>query len=400
MPVQRLPSPHRVGLADTWPCLTGLGLFLQIAYHTDTAVFMERHGVPWLVRCLPWIGEGVAGSLANASFTVSKTYRRKLQQSWALHGGNFHRECWGPMVDPAIFGPAVLTAEARAALRNKLTYGADGAAISGGGPRCILLVYAGRISSEKGLDFCVKLLERARAAAPAATRGERATIHMAFMGAGPQEAGFAALASAESGLYFVPKFVKQAEVAAAYSAADAYISGSEFETLGFGAIEAMACGAAALVPRAQGFQDTVEHGVTGYLYTPGDLDDGLACLGRLVAGEVDAAAMAKAGASFSLAGCTSRALAVYEDVVASPRGYFGRAVCALLLLAKLLIFVPLTQLMYYAGLTHAMEPDSPWQRPEGGRVAAALLPLAAALLYLWFTHRPTLEEDSLGGAAP
>ena len=71
----------------------------------------------------------------------------------------------------------------------------------------------------------------------------------------------------------------QAEVAAVYSAADAFISGSEFETLGFGAIEAMACGAPALVPRAQGFNDTVQHGVTGYLFTPDDLDDAARCLG-------------------------------------------------------------------------------------------------------------------------
>ena len=42
-----------------------------------------------------------------------------------------------------------------------------------------------------------------------------------------------------------------------------YLSGSEFETLGFGAIEAMSCGKPALVPRAQGFGDTVTHGVTG-----------------------------------------------------------------------------------------------------------------------------------------
>ena len=41
------------------------------------------------------------------------------------------------------------------------------------------------------------------------------------------------------------------------------MSASEFESCGFCAIEAMACGTPALVPNAQGFKDTVQHGPSG-----------------------------------------------------------------------------------------------------------------------------------------
>lgn len=56
------------------------------------------------------------------------------------------------MVDPKIFGPGLLSAEQRQALRDKYTYG--------NGKAAFLMVYAGRISSEKGLDFCVQLLAK------------------------------------------------------------------------------------------------------------------------------------------------------------------------------------------------------------------------------------------------
>jgi hypothetical protein len=167
--------------------------------------------------------------------------------------------------------------------------------------------------------------------------------YLAMLGDGPQRDEYARLHGALHGVFFEPQFVSQQVVAQHYCAADAYvsgsrrptprpappdacsanacsanacspnacspnapprsassaahaqalrtvestacattqISGSEFETLGFGAIEAMACGTPALVPDSQGFGDTVQHGVTGYLFRPRDLDDaeaGALCL--------------------------------------------------------------------------------------------------------------------------
>lgn len=108
------------------------------------------------------------------------------------------------------------------------------------------------------------------------------------------------------------------QVAAAYSCADAYFTGSEFETLGFGAIEAMSCGAPALCPAAQGFQDTVQHGVSGYLFKPRSHDDAEECLRKLISGiEIDRAAVLAAGEHMTIAGCAVRARKVYADAIAT-----------------------------------------------------------------------------------
>ena len=238
------------------------------------------------------------------------------------------------MVNREVFSPAAVPEPERHALRSKLCFGR---------PESFLLVYAGRVSAEKGLDFCVQLLRESRYARnaslqplaksrfeaitkPAGDHRQRGVV-LAIIGAGPQEEDFAALhgqpltaGGGSNRVYCVPKFVSQAEVAAAYCAADAYFSGSEFETLGFGAIEAMSCGAPALCPAAQGFRDTVQHGVTGYLYTPRSVEHADECLGKLREGrEIDAAAMLAAGESMTIAGCAARAREVYADAAEANR---------------------------------------------------------------------------------
>ena len=46
---------------------------------------------------------------------------------------------------------------------------------------------------------------------------------------------------------------------------------STFETFGYTAIEAMACGTPFLGPRAQGYRDTVQHNKGGYLFDAKDI---------------------------------------------------------------------------------------------------------------------------------
>ena len=55
-------------------------------------------------------------------------------------------------------------------------------------------------------------------------------------------------------------------------------------------------------------------------------------------------------------------------------------------MAALLFVGPATQLMYYTGLSHAMEKESPWRKPEAaGRVLMMLLPVLIGLLYIWWS---------------
>ena len=58
-----------------------------------------------------------------------------------------------------------------------------------------------------------------------------------------------------------------------YASSDLHVSASEFETLGNTVLEAFACAIPVVVPRTQGFNDTVRHSVDGFLFNPGDSED-------------------------------------------------------------------------------------------------------------------------------
>ena len=69
------------------------------------------------------------------------------------------------------------------------------------------------------------------------------------------------------------------ELSQAYASGDIFITPSESETLGFVVLEAMASGVPVVCARAGGIPDIVnQDGVTGFLYTPGDIED---CVGKL-----------------------------------------------------------------------------------------------------------------------
>ena len=59
------------------------------------------------------------------------------------------------------------------------------------------------------------------------------------------------------------------------------MSASEFETLGNTVLEAFSCAIPVVVPRTQGFCDTVDHEVDGFLFHPGDASDAARYILRL-----------------------------------------------------------------------------------------------------------------------
>lgn len=72
------------------------------------------------------------------------------------------------------------------------------------------------------------------------------------------------------------------ELSQAYASGDVFIMPSESETLGFVVLEAMSSGLPVVAARAGGIPDIIpedQEGKTGYLYTPGDLED---CLNKVI----------------------------------------------------------------------------------------------------------------------
>ncbi|CAM9121167.1 unnamed protein product [Ectocarpus sp. 13 AM-2016] len=76
-------------------------------------------------------------------------------------------------------------------------------------------------------------------------------------------------------------FLGHEDLAPVYASADVHVSCSQFETLGNTVLEAHASGTPVVVPRAQGFIDTVNHEEDGFLFDGHRLAEGAAFLARL-----------------------------------------------------------------------------------------------------------------------
>ena len=128
-------------------------------------------------------------------------------------------------------------------------------------PNKILLVYAGRLDLDKRVDELVKIVRQCKG------------VYLAIVGGGMMSSELEKLHGVKNRIYCKPGFVNQEQLANMYAAADLHISASQMETLGNTVLESLACGTPVITPRAQGFVDSIEHGVNGLMWKPDDLDD-------------------------------------------------------------------------------------------------------------------------------
>jgi glycosyltransferase involved in cell wall biosynthesis len=131
------------------------------------------------------------------------------------------------------------------------------ARLTGGHPELPLMLYVGRLSHEKRLDWLYAPITQ--------IPGTR----LAFVGSGPAESylkeRFAGTPTVFTG------YMSGQELAEAYASADVFAFPSDTETLGFVAMEAMASGVPVVGARAGGIPDVIHEGETGTMFTPGNL---------------------------------------------------------------------------------------------------------------------------------
>jgi glycosyltransferase involved in cell wall biosynthesis len=129
--------------------------------------------------------------------------------------------------------------------------------LSGGCPSERLLIYVGRLSSEKRLTDLRAVLEQ--------VPGTR----LALVGDGPQraelEAVFAGLPVHFAG------YLQGAALATAYASADAFVFPSSLESFGLVLLEAMASGLPVIAAQVGGVTDIVREGINGYSFEIGDI---------------------------------------------------------------------------------------------------------------------------------
>lgn len=136
-----------------------------------------------------------------------------------------------------------------------------------------LLIYVGRLSTEKNLDVLLEQFAGARGLVP--------DLHLALIGKGPHEGALRQLAE-ELGLGGAVQFrgvVAYDDVPNWLAAADAFVTASTSEVHPLTVIEAMAAGKPVAAVHSPGITDSVESGASGYLAgTPDGLDAAIVAL--------------------------------------------------------------------------------------------------------------------------
>ncbi len=133
------------------------------------------------------------------------------------------------------------------------------ARFAGDGP---LIVFAGRLVHEKGVQTLLEALPRLRRE----FRGARLVV----AGAGPLDEELRTTARALGDAVQWAGFVPAGGLAALLGAADVVVVPSLYEPSGLVALEAAAAGAPLAVADTGGLRDVVEHGITGLRFAPGD----------------------------------------------------------------------------------------------------------------------------------
>jgi glycosyltransferase involved in cell wall biosynthesis len=291
-------------------CARALNIPLVISVHTDSVTLLESCKQPLLVVKLCKALEPLGTWFADATYTVSPSYSSILLQ----RGIKCLDVTWGGYANPAVFHPGAKDEEGED-WRSVLSFGH---------PDEFILITAGRVSPEKDIGFLVDMVKQSRA------KGHK--VWLAIIGDGPAAHEFAPLhGSEESGVWFVPGFMKQQELAQVYASVDVVASASTFETFGFTSLEAMACGTPFLGPRAQGFRDVVRHGKGGYLFDAKDQASAAHYLELLLSEKAELfppERVLAATADFTAKNCLRRTLQAYQQTIARREASCAKFGCS------------------------------------------------------------------------
>jgi len=249
--VERPDVIHCVGdaLSSSFGLLgKSMGIPVVTSIHTDIQTLGKKCKVPRFGRNMSNFKEQVDSRILDGCATTSLSFSNQL-----LKQGIRCDHVIKTSVDVTIFHPD----KRDQSIRSKYTFGNSDK---------FLAVFVGRLAAEKRLEICLKLVETLE------------DLYVAFIGDGPLAPKLAQYHGAENRVYCEPGFLTHEEIAQIYASADIHLSASLFETLGNTVLEAHACGTAVVVPKTQGFLDTVSHGEDGYLYDSSNSNDETAFL--------------------------------------------------------------------------------------------------------------------------
>ena len=246
--VVHLASPFVLGIEG---CLLGRAFHVPVAAHfqTDIARYAQHFHAGFLAGAA-WLQLRLLHNACSVNYAPTESGRQDLRQ----HGIRNVRVL-GRGVDTQLFSPERRDLDLRQSLLHD-------------GESCVLL-YVGRLSTEKNLEALVPLVRRIPG------------VRLVLVGDGPHrsalEARFQGLPATFLGLKH------GVDLARLYAAADVFVFPSLTETFGQVVQEAMASGLPILAFRSGGVQDLFEPDREGYLCPPGDEEQWLSMARTLAA---------------------------------------------------------------------------------------------------------------------
>jgi len=144
----------------------------------------------------------------------------------------------------------------------------------------LVILTVSRLSSYKGLDLALRAM--------GTIMREFDEVRYVIFGRGKEERRLkrqVARLRMTDEIRFVTRPLPHAEMPKMYSGCDIFLLPSRIEPYGLAALEAMSCGKAVIASRVGGLADIVADGETGFLTSPGNVDELVRSVSRLVTDE-------------------------------------------------------------------------------------------------------------------
>jgi phosphatidylinositol alpha 1,6-mannosyltransferase len=222
-----------------------LNIPIVASYQTDFPGYAKTLGLGFLVKPI-WRFFRKIHNQADLNLAPSNTTRDQM-----IANGIRNVRVWRRGINMENFNPDKYDADMRGYL-------------SGGEPEKPLLIYVGRLSPEKRVDWLYGLFEAGL------------DVRLAFIGDGPFRP-YLELQFKDTPTVFTG-FLSGEDLYKAYASADLFVFPSKNETLGNVVLEAMASGLPVITPTEGGQIDHVIHGTTGLLFDADDPDAMLAAV--------------------------------------------------------------------------------------------------------------------------
>jgi glycosyltransferase involved in cell wall biosynthesis len=246
--VVHVVQPIALGVTGMWHARR-LGIPVVASYHTDVPGFAAQWGLGWLQGPI-WATFRTIHQQADLNLCPSYTTLRQLREH------HFPKvSVWTRGVDTRRFQPQWRSETWREYLTN-------------GRSQSPLLLYVGRLSAEKRVEWLRPLLDQFPDA------------RLAIVGDGPARTELETLFAGTNTIF--TGYLGGHDLAQAYAAADIFTFPSANETLGNVLLEAMASGLAVVAAASGGPLDIVYHNRNGLLFQPDSPADFAAKVGTLL----------------------------------------------------------------------------------------------------------------------